>query len=54
MRLEQNAELRALQRGDITLIERIDPGVPPGYELPRGWLGHEIPDHPRRREAPHS
>jgi hypothetical protein len=33
-----DAEQRALQRGDIALIRRITPQVPPGYVLPDGWL----------------
>ena len=39
--LEQGAETRALQRGDIALIRRITPQVPPGYVLPDGWLNNE-------------
>lgn len=38
MGLDELAEQRARARGDITLIERIEPEVPPGYELPQGWL----------------
>lgn len=39
MRLEPAAEKRALDRGDIVLIERRTPSLQPGsYTLPRGWL----------------
>jgi hypothetical protein len=37
--LDQNAEARAVRRGDIRLIERIVPSIQPGsYQLPHGWL----------------
>lgn len=32
------AEARAVARGDIRLIRRITPTIPPGYWLPAGWL----------------
>lgn len=32
------AEARAVARGDIRLIRRIRPTIPPGYWLPAGWL----------------
>lgn len=38
------AEQRALQRGDIALIRRITPKVPPGYVLPDGWLNTKEED----------
>lgn len=36
--LDRNAERRAITRGDIRLLELVVPGLPPDYELPRGWL----------------
>lgn len=37
-RLEPHAERRAVDRGDITVIERSTPQLRPGsYLLPRGW-----------------
>jgi hypothetical protein len=35
--LEPRAEDRAIRRGNIKLLERIIPSLPPGYKLPRGW-----------------
>ena len=37
-RLDQRAERRAVDRGDIILLERITPALEPGsYALPEGW-----------------
>lgn len=36
--LDPAAETRAIERGDIRLIERSDPALQPGsYRLPAGW-----------------
>ncbi len=39
--LENNAASRAIRRGDIVLLEETQPGLPPGYEFPKGWLTAE-------------
>lgn len=37
--LEREAERRALERGDIELLERLIPALAAGsFKLPRGWL----------------
>lgn len=36
-RLDRNAEGRAIQRGDITLEERVTPQLPAKWGLPEGW-----------------
>jgi hypothetical protein len=36
--IDRAAEQRAIQRGDIRLIRRVTPAVPPGAVLPDGWL----------------
>ena len=37
-RLDTRAERRAVDRGDIILLERITPALEPGsYTLPQGW-----------------
>jgi hypothetical protein len=36
--LDPNAETRAINRGSIRLLERLDPDLPAGkYRLPTGW-----------------
>lgn len=48
-RLDRNAEARAIRRGDIVLLEQIQPGLEPGsFVLPDGWLTAE----PSTIEAP--
>jgi len=38
-RIDREAERRAIERGDIELLERIVPELEGGsYTLPRGWL----------------
>ncbi len=38
-KLESRAEVRAIGRGNIVLLERITIGIQPGrYQLPEGWL----------------
>lgn len=37
-RLDRLAEQRAIDRGDITLIERLIPRLPDTFSLPRGWV----------------
>lgn len=38
--IKPDAERRAIDRGDITLIRRIQPGLQDGrYRLPEGWVG---------------
>lgn len=40
--LEREAERRALERGDIELLERLVPALAAGsFKLPRGWLRKE-------------
>ena len=37
--LDRNAEARAVDRGNIVLLERLEPKIAEGsFELPRGWL----------------
>ena len=36
--LDPGAAARAIRRGDICLLRWVDPEVPPGAELPDGWL----------------
>jgi hypothetical protein len=37
-RLDANAERRAIDRGDIVLLERVVPALQPGsFRLPKGW-----------------
>jgi len=37
-RIDANAERRAIDRGDIVLLERVIPALQPGsYRLPQGW-----------------
>jgi hypothetical protein len=36
-RLARNAEGRAVQRGDIALLERVTPQLPARWWLPAGW-----------------
>jgi hypothetical protein len=51
-RLMRQAEYRAIQRGDIVLLEEVLPQLVPGsYALPPGWLEEPTPRPPRRREA---
>lgn len=39
-RLDANVESRAIQRGNIRLLDRLVADLPPGnYRLPVGWLG---------------
>jgi hypothetical protein len=39
-RLDVNAALRAIARGDIRLVERVDPSIDPRrLTLPQGWPG---------------
>ena len=46
--LEPDAEARAIERGNITLIERSTPALIPGsYRLPDGWAV----SHPRSLEG---
>ena len=41
-RLDRNAEIRAVNRGSIVLLERVRPDLPAGkYRLPVGWPGTE-------------
>ena len=41
--LEQAAETRAVERGDIEILERSTPTLQPGsYRLPRGWATTQI------------
>lgn len=43
--LEPGAEGRALGRGDIRLIERVNPSLQPGsFQLPRGWVNEQEED----------
>jgi hypothetical protein len=38
-RLEREAERRAIERGDIELLERIEPALSAGsFKLPKDWL----------------
>lgn len=41
--LDRPAEMRALARGSIRLVERIEIEVPAGYTFPQGWLPKEEP-----------
>lgn len=54
--LERGAELRAIERGDIRLVHRVTPAVPPdSYAFPAGWLpGEESTAHRGAEMAPHS
>jgi len=37
--LKPLAEARAIARGDLELLERIEPTIEPGtFRLPRGWI----------------
>ncbi len=36
--LDPLAEQRAVQRGDIQLLERLTPRIPDNHQLPAGWL----------------
>lgn len=36
--LDNNVARRAVDRGDIVLLEEYVPTVPDGYRLPEGWL----------------
>jgi hypothetical protein len=36
--LVDNAAARAINRGDIMLVEEIVPALPDSHELPKGWL----------------
>lgn len=37
-RLDRNAEVRAVNRGNLVLLERLVADLPPGkYRLPLGW-----------------
>lgn len=39
-RLDENVEARAVQRGNLVLLERLVAELPPGkYRLPVGWPG---------------
>lgn len=51
-RLDPRAERRAVDRGDIILLERITPALEPGsYALPEGWArGARIPNHKQGKE----
>ncbi len=40
-RLDTHAAARAITRGDIELLEQIEPGLPPGFVFPDGWLAAE-------------
>jgi len=43
--LDRNAEARALDRGNITLLARLEPRIEEGsFELPRGWLINNAPE----------
>ncbi len=45
-----NAEHRAVGRGDIVLLERVEPALLPGsFEFPQGWLAS--PHTPDQRGA---
>jgi hypothetical protein len=37
-RLDRPAESRAINRGNIILLEHIQPSLPPEYGFPDGWL----------------
>lgn len=37
-KLDPLAEQRAIGRGDIVLIDRVTPELPPTFSLPRGWI----------------
>lgn len=37
-RLDRNAEIRAINRGNIRLLEEIEPTLPPEHGLPDGWI----------------
>lgn len=54
-RLDRLAEQRAIERGDIVLLERIEPGLAETtYRLPADWprRAADTPANPRRRKAP--
>lgn len=36
-RIDPAVENRAVRRGDIELLERITPDLPPEWALPKGW-----------------
>lgn len=36
-RLEPDQERRAINRGDIALVQRIESTLPDGYQLPKDW-----------------
>lgn len=40
-RLDRNAEGRAIQRGDIALLERVTPGLPERWGLPADLVASE-------------
>lgn len=40
-RIDRAAEQRAIQRGDILLLDRLEPDLQPGsWKLPRDWPPH--------------
>ncbi len=39
--LDNNAAHRAIRRGDIVLLEETQPGLPPEFTFPLGWLTAE-------------
>ena len=36
--LDPRAEQRAVARGAIRVLDRLEPVLPDNYELPRGWV----------------
>ncbi len=42
--IQDNAASRAIARGDIVLLEETDPGLPPVFTFPKGWLTAEPPN----------
>lgn len=39
--LDNNAAHRAIRRGDIVLLEELQPGLPEVFMFPEGWLTAE-------------
>jgi hypothetical protein len=37
-RLDKATAQRAINRGDIVLLEHVEPRVPAGFTFPHGWL----------------
>lgn len=52
-KLDPGAEDRAVRRGDIRVIRRVQPRLPAGWRLPDDWPTGAANKHkPRRRKAP--